>query len=97
VYHAVYIASRFSSALGRIHDIWGSLEPVWNWCAISGQGEKGRGNPNRLSTPAASSPRRWMKMKAAALEMSLGDLEAGTIVGGVRSVDIVQDYSTRLL
>jgi hypothetical protein len=47
------------------------------------------GEMGRLSTPAASSPSPWTKMKAAALEMSWGGLEAGTIVGGILSVDIV--------
>lgn len=42
-----------------------------------------------LSTPAASSPRPWMKMKDAELEISEAGLEAGTMVGGFLSAGIV--------
>ena len=35
-----------------------------------------------LSTPSASSPRPWMKMKAADLEISEGEEMDGMIMGG---------------
>lgn len=43
-----------------------------------------------LSMPSASSPRPWMKIKAADLAMSAGGSEGGIIMGGILSGAIVQ-------
>lgn len=50
----------------------GSLLAAWNWRAM-------------LSTPSASSPRPWTKMKAAAWEGLEGVARAGMMMGGLRT------------
>jgi hypothetical protein len=47
------------------------------------------GKESTLSTPSASSPRLWMKMKAADLARSFGGEIGGMIMGGFLSVAIL--------
>ena len=71
-YQAVVARSWFSKALGIVQDMCGNLFADWNWRAT-------------LSSPSASSPRPWMKMKAADLETSLGGVVGGSTIGGFLS------------
>ena len=57
---------------------------MWKWEEEVGDG---------LSTPAASSPRPWIKMKAAELEILEASLEAGTMMGGLLSAGIVNSLA----
>lgn len=62
---------------------------VFERCQSLARGTESIEEGNALSTPSASSPRPWTKMKAADLEGSEGGEDGCMMIGGLRSVDIL--------